>query len=202
MTLLEFIGRYLSDENLREEVFTDERDLKKYVEAGYALRLARLDEQDIFSLIKTDAKLTDPQVVALKEFLKAVGFDANKAKGIIWGSDAMCQLGDPSAMKGGGGYGGGEVHLRKVDPRTAPSNQPVEIELAGQGFNRALQVKFVHTVTNVEVMGTITKWRADADVHQYRTVKVTFPSSGLWGIWLWDSIAGDFRSFTCGITVT
>ena len=212
MTLMEFIGRYLSDENLREEIFTDERKLKNYIDPAQAQILPRLIDQEIFDEIQADAQLTDPQVVALRAFLKSMKFDAEQARRLIWGSEAACQRGDAveassdvsSKGVGGGGYGSGEVHLRSVEPRNAVHNVPTTIELAGQGFNRAIQVKFVLVGGNSsdEELGTIVAWRADADVHQYREVEVTFPKAGLWEIQIYDSNAKQFRPFTCGITVT
>lgn len=85
-------------------------------------------------------------------------------------------------------YGGGQIHIRELDPPAAAANQSVQITLLGNGFEAHPEVYFtpksgalpLPTVQANAVQGAFVKHSCDVDLYQRVTVSVTLAAGEWW----------------------
>lgn len=180
--LVHFISDFLRDPELRCKVLKN--DITGPQQYG-------LTDQQIQKLRSFDSQAVLAEVLAE---LKSVGIDL-EAKG--------------EEVNGGGGpafaamatlnlYSAGGIHPRRAVPSTVPANTWSKLIIAGNGFDKYVQIRFAKTDgTGTHVMGTVVKTQCDIDLYQRVEVEVNLPA-GQWNVEARNDSNGEFETGTAG----
>lgn len=171
--LIHFISDFLRDEALRCEVLKNER----IGPADYGLTS---DQVNILNHFDPDYILC-----AIYNELLDVGVDLIRKEQEKEGQPNP----QPSPAKDcapslklmlDSAYSAGGVHPRKVTPPTVPVNSARTVEIAGNGFDRNVEIRFIkgNDITAAVVSGS----HCDIDLYQRLNVEVTFADKGDWTI--------------------
>jgi hypothetical protein len=215
----EFMFHYLADENLRNAaLFQEKTGLQNFgLSNDDIVDLTSLKSAQIRAVLIRDViaigKLQGPAVGAadlivdkMMALMKEVGFDADKAFDEIRSSPcADCEplpapadeIVTPMEVAA---YGEGEVHVRRLNPRTVQVNRVARFDVRGQGFGPGVEARFVHTTSLTTIAAWIIDRYADIDVHQYLIVEALFSEEGLWKFEV-SNAANQWTPAVCGVNV-